>query len=271
MKRSPEEAKARYKEKFRKDPELALKRFFKGRSIPILSADALMEESDDYSSGPNGRRSYGAALYEIAAHQTDLAYAKLLNRPVEDGRDTVVFTAGGSASGKSSVLAVGALPKSAELVFDTTFSTPARAMGQVKRALQNSRKVHICYVYREFGVCVRAMLGRALNPKNGRVVNVGTMAKTHSGARDSVNQALVAYAENPDVTFAFFRLRSTGLIVLTPREYATLPIQNIDTLRARGDSLIDEIHRNQDERWHGGKVPRPVIDAARSDQSKNSE
>jgi len=223
-----------------------------------------MELSPAYAASPKDRRTYGATLYAVAAEHTDRVFRQLLAAPVKAGRNTVVFMAGGAASGKSSAVAVDQAPGDAEMVFDTTFSNSERAMAQVKMALDHGRQVQITYVHRDFEGAVRGMLGRAVSKGSGRVVNVGVMAHTHRGARDSILRVLEAYSEDRRVSFDFWKFCDGAVERISIREFLTLSVGGVDTLRQTGENILDGISYGNHERWDGGEVPRSILDAARS-------
>ena len=67
-------------------------------------------------------------------------YARLLTSEVGDN-DTVVFTAGGSATGKTSILRAAGKTPGVSFIVDTTFSNVVRAMREgFQKAIKKANK-----------------------------------------------------------------------------------------------------------------------------------
>ena len=69
----------------------------------VLNADDLFRHWPEYAGIPKARRWLGPLLYATARDFIDRAFASMLREAPAHGRN-VVFTAGGGASGKSTVL-----------------------------------------------------------------------------------------------------------------------------------------------------------------------
>jgi hypothetical protein len=257
-----EKVRARFSNLLTSDPSKVLDYFSKGRSVPKLSADDLMELSPEYASGPEGRRAYGSVLYPEAAKATDGAFHRLLSRPADPKKRTIVFTAGGASSGKSTAIASEHLPVDTEFVLDSTFSNPSRALGQVASALSAGRKVQVSYVARDFPEAVKGMLDRATGPGNGRVVDVGTMARTHAGAADTVAAALERYGADPRVRFEFYQFENDKVRHMSAEEFAAIQDRGVDTLRNEGENTLNALS-NHDPKWQNDPVRRSILSASR--------
>ncbi|MBR4878055.1 MAG: zeta toxin family protein, partial [Rhodocyclaceae bacterium] len=112
---------------------------------------------------------------------------RALAQPVREGRDAlVVFTAGGSGSGKSSAIgrALSEGTAVADITLDGTFSKLTKARNRVQAALDSGRKVAIRYVYCAPENAAKLAIGRAI--RHGRPVPVSVMAETHSQALQTV-------------------------------------------------------------------------------------
>ena len=102
----------------------------------------------------------------------------------EGYKPLVVFTAGGSGSGKSSAIAKVLGESNADITFDGTFSKLTKARNRVQAALDSGRKVAIRYVYCAPENAAKLAIGRAI--RHGRPVPVSVMAETHSQALQTV-------------------------------------------------------------------------------------
>src|ERR1700677_3356914 len=209
----------------------------------VLNSDDLFKMLPRYDKNPEERLFLGPLLYPVARKFTDYVYKKLLEAPLGKD-DTVVFTAGGSATGKSTILRAASGKPGVDFVVDTTFSDPVRAMAQVEKALASGRKVEIHYVYRDFSESVRAMLKRALDPQSGRIVPIDDMARTHYGAQRSVLTTLEDYQDNESVSIKLNELGTDGkLRTLDEKDFAGLLHGSVDKLQKSGQHVLDEFFR----------------------------
>ena len=200
----------------------------------VLNADDLFKQWPDYARHPVQRRSLGPILYDPAKKFTDRAFLHLLERKAAP-EATVVFTAGGGASGKSSILRAQLERPDVDFVVDTTFSNTGRALTQVSAALECGRNVEINYVYRPFEEAVAGMISRALDPENGRVVPIDDMARTHLGAQDSIFAAIETYADDPRVNIVLYESKTDeGLLPLDFEKLISRVLPEIDELQRRG-------------------------------------
>jgi hypothetical protein len=166
----------------RRDVEDTLKRMRDRSGRIVLNADDLFKMLPEYEANPADRKILGPMLYPTARKFTDEIYERLLSQPL-GSEDTIMLTAGGSATGKSTILRTDGRRPGVEFILDTTFSNTERGLLQIEKALEAGRKVEIQYVYRGFKSSVIAMLRRALDPASGRIVPIDDMARTHFGAQ----------------------------------------------------------------------------------------
>lgn len=213
----------------------------------ILNSDDLFRMLPQYEANPEDRMILGPLLYPTARDFTDATYAKLLARPATSD-DTIVFTAGGSATGKSSILRSAGRKRGVDFVVDTTFSNVERALDQVHRALAAQRKVEIHYVYRDFRESVIAMVERALDPESGRIVPIDDMARTHFGAQRAVLEAIVNFWEEPRVLVELRANTEGKLRQLTEEEFEQRLHASVDALAELGQTVLDELRENQNSK-----------------------
>jgi hypothetical protein len=164
----------------------------------VLNSDDLFRILPRYEAQPEERMFLGPLLYPSARKFTDEVYARLLTKTFGTN-DTVVFTAGGSATGKSSILRSAGDNPGVDYIVDTTFSNAERGFLQVDSALGSGRKVEIHFVQRDFRESVIGMIRRALDRKSGRMVPIDDMARTHFGAQRVLLAAMETYEEEPHV------------------------------------------------------------------------
>lgn len=186
----------------------------------VLNADDLFRCWPEYASDWKARRRLGSILYPIARKFIDAAFQRLLAEAPETGSQ-VVLTAGGGASGKSTILRALADREKVDFIVDTTLSNSSRAFTQVDAALAAGRFVEINYIYREFVDPVRGMVERTLDPSVGRIVPIDDLARTHFGAQETMFALMERYADEPRVAIRLWetlrggrgkRLNVAGLI-----------------------------------------------------------
>lgn len=240
--KSPEEIRlqAEFDVLLRTDPEATVERMRNKLSKKIvLNSDDLFRILPRYEAHPEERMRLGPLLYPVARQFTNEIFERQLS--CEFGaNDTVVFTAGGSATGKSSILRSAGKEPGVDFIVDTTFSDTARGLAQVDRALASGRKVEIHYVFRDFRESVVGMIERALDPESGRIVPIDDMARTHFGAQRAVLAAMEKFEDEPRVLIWLRANRDGKLRRLTEREFANLLHPSIDALSELGQIVLDE-------------------------------
>ena len=90
----------------------------------VLNADDLFKQWPQYAEDSLARRWLGPLLYSTAREFTDQAFRMLLEQPAQE-EQVVLFTAGGGASGKSTVLRAQGSRPDVDFIVDTTFSNLA--------------------------------------------------------------------------------------------------------------------------------------------------
>lgn len=157
-----------------------------------------------------GYKGYNAAEFSRASGTAKaLLYDHALDTNTGARNNTVLITAGGSGSGKTTAVSTNApLREKYAIVLDTTFSNNS-AVQDIQKALTKGYDVHINYVLRNpkeawsEGVLPRVQ-------KEGRVVSEGYFLKSHQDAVKNIGQAYEKYKDNPHVSFAFFHNTPTG-------------------------------------------------------------
>ena len=133
----------------------------------VLNADDAATLFDEYN---QDRATYRVAVHPAATWIRDELFRRVLAERAPEGRNRVVFTAGGNAAGKSTALAVTGIAKRAQVVFDSTFSNPEHAQRLMERALAAGKTITVVYVSRPIEEIFGAMLDRA--QEQGREVTI---------------------------------------------------------------------------------------------------
>ncbi len=174
----------------------------------VINTDIARELSPEYAAD----RSRASEVHGAASAFTKRLYADRLAAPTAPGKVPVVlFTAGGTGAGKSSVAAVtGKMSDTADIVYDTTMSTFKSSDEKIQQALASGRSVTIAYVYRD---PVEALSGGALPRamRTGRTAPLSVLQESHTGARKVIDQLAQKYAGDERVTiFAIDNSRGAG-------------------------------------------------------------
>ena len=185
-------------ERLRADPQGFVNRYrieFKDHFNPDNAAELFPE----YSSSTENRAKYRIAVAGAAGWVSDEAFKQRLAEPDEA---PVLFTAGGTASGKSTI--AGPATDGGLIVFDSTFSNGELSKRRLQEALGSGRKVEVCYVYRDPREAWAAAKERAKKEGAGRTVTSQAHVSTHGGAAKTVAWLTAEFSDNPQVEFRYF-------------------------------------------------------------------
>jgi hypothetical protein len=265
---APDEIKRRFAALLDHDPNAVLDATRDRGGHVVLNADDLFKRWPEYKAKPRDRRWLGPLLYPVAKEFIDRLFARLLGQPSTTG-DTIVFTAGGGASGKSTILQAQANRPEVDFVVDTTFSDSVRAIRQIEDALGAGRLVEVNYVYRDFNDAVIGMIERALDPKVGRIVPIDDMARTHFGAQETIFTILEQYENEPRVAVQLWRsLPGNQVKPFTLAGLVARALPDIDELQKLGQTVLDEIfeeaRHNPTGQWKDLSGDGSFYQAARS-------
>lgn len=125
----------------------------------------------------------------------DQVYGKLLAENKGKGTNTVHFTAGGAASGKSESIS-DAISKDHSIIYDTTLSSPAR-VADVKKALTSGFNVNIDYTASDPIAAWKRV------QKRGRKIPLESFARDYEQSLEQVKNLYNEYKNSPNVSFTF--------------------------------------------------------------------
>jgi len=207
--------------KLHENPEHYLTEYL-ARFGNVLNADDAATLFDEYNQDP---AKYRVAVHPAATWIRDELFQRALAVAAPEGRNRVVFMAGGNAAGKSTALAVTGIAKRAQVVFDSTFRNPAHAQRLMDQALGALKTVAVLYVSRPPEEAFPAMLDRA--QRQGRTVTIEQLVGSHRGAAQTVRDLSREFERNPDVEFAFFDNSANGtregtIELAAPQDYTEI-------------------------------------------------
>jgi hypothetical protein len=177
-KRAMQNAPESFLDELRSDPA----RFsdeYKRRFGNILNADDAATLFDRYNASPLTMRT---VVHPAATELRDSLLQERLAEDAPPGKNFVLFTAGGNATGKSTIALLSGAASAAHAVFDSTLSNPDEARKLVNQTLAAGKEVHIYHVSRPLDETLYGMIERSKG--EGRVVSIPQLLRStqHSAA-----------------------------------------------------------------------------------------
>jgi hypothetical protein len=186
-------------------------------------------------------RNLAAAVHEPSSYLSKVIYQQALDKKKAAGDTTpVIFTAGGSGSGKSATtpLAAGLLGVGQDgLIFDSTMSSSKSASKKIDQAL-NSTDADAAIVY------TNTPIERALrfNAARERSVSLDTLIDAHVGASNTIRELTEKYKDNPRVQFKIVNNYGAPKNVHMG-EIGDVPQYDKAELRAKLEGIVKEMHK----------------------------
>jgi hypothetical protein len=206
-----------------------------------FNSDNAAELFPEYSSSPENRAKFRSAVAAASEWVTGEAFRQRLAEP---DRKPVLFTAGGTASGKSTLADVEV--KASFIVFDSSFSNYELSKRRLQEALDSGRNVQVHYIYRDPLEAWRWTKIRAANEGAGRTVTPQIHAFTHAHAASTVARLAEEFAGDPRVQFRFYEnaegqgLTPGGIELARKGNYTNLRERIDEYERQRGSSASPE-------------------------------
>lgn len=167
----------------------------------VLNVDTARELSPGYATSKESRALLSPAVHEPASFFIKQLYADRLAEMPPDS--TVMFTSGGTGSGKSTAIngveSVRAAMDRSALVYDTNMNGLKSAQQKIEQALTAGAKVEIVHVQRDpVDALVNGALPRA--KRIGRTAPLEAHEATHIGAAETVVKLAEIYKDDPRVS-----------------------------------------------------------------------
>jgi hypothetical protein len=164
----------------------------------VLNADDAATLFDEYNRDP---AKYRVAVHPAATWIRDELFRRAIAERAPEGKNRVVFTAGGNAAGKSTAISFTQEESRAQVVFDSTFSNPEHAQRLVDQALAADKRITVLYVDRPLEDAFRGMLERA--GREGRLVTISQLIGSHRGAAETVRGLWRDFSRDTRCQFRF--------------------------------------------------------------------
>jgi len=150
---------------------------------------------------------------------------KLFTKALQNPEKNVVFTAGGSGSGKTTAINrfLGKIEDNSAAVLDSNLSSYSSAVKKIKEAKDAGKIIKIAYVYREpVDSFVNGVVKRGVDnvSEMGRIVPIKTVADNHKGSLEVVKRLYreATPAEKNNFTFIDNSLGKDNIKKITFRE-----------------------------------------------------
>jgi len=234
----------------------------------IISVDEARDLFPDYSASADARSVNAIAVQEPASLVTKRVLAEELVKPPSGPDAFVLFTGGGTGSGKTSGLkSVPELRErmdSADVVYDANLQDASLARAQIERTLASGRKAEVVYTIADPVVAWRdGTLVRASSEDNGRAIPSDVHAATHIGAAKAALELAAEYDGSPDVkvSLLYNSFDPSGASV---RPAAIEEVQAIASMDV--GALTQELNNVLEQANEAGAIPQRALEGSRQVQ-----
>lgn len=239
--------------KITSDPQKAVDEYIKAFENEV-SPDLALTQFEGYEGHNAGE------LSRASGAMKSLVYNDLLNTQQGIKNNTVLITAGGSGSGKTTGVQKGEpLKDEYSIVVDTTFSNNS-APKDIQKALDKGFKVDVAFTFRDPAT---AWTDGALKRvgEEGRVVSEGYFLQSHIDAQKNIIRAYNKYKDNPNVSFTF--------IQNTPdRTFPEVSFDKVSKHLYNRGTLAQEIIDATDNAYEQDKITESQYKALTADREK---
>jgi len=231
----------------------------------VLSADTARELSPDYA---NDRSGSSDAVHEPSSALIREMYTRKLAEQDPEGKNIVLFTAGGTGAGKSTAVAnipaMKDISDNAQMIYDTNLAKPKSAISKIQQALDAGKQVVIGYVHRDpVDALVNGALPRAM--KMGRTVPLAAHLDTHVNAPDSLLQVAEHFKGNDNVQIRVIDNslgRGNAKIV---------DLAKLADLGYNKDELRDKLSTALENEYTNGNISEQVYNGTKNGTTSNRE
>jgi hypothetical protein len=275
---------SRFAKQIERDPEKAISDYGK---LPetmggkFVSADIARELSPDYLRD----RTRSSAVQEPASELAKEMFARQLQRPLKKNEvPGVIFTSGGTGSGKTSGLeaAMKMDPKisRARAFYDSNLASLDSAVRRIEAVKKSGNQAHILHTYREpVQAWTDGVLKRASKQEKkfgtGRTVPMDVHAATHTNSNRVIHALATRYAGDDQVKITVVdNSNGKGGARVIPVEQ--LPVLNYNDIRSKLNDATESEHaagRISDATYHGVRgepVPEPRANGGRGTEQNGN-
>jgi dephospho-CoA kinase len=182
----------------------------------VISADDMRELFPQYTASPASRSIHSISVHEAVTAMAQELYERALAVDDPRGNNSVLFVAGGVASGKTTAMRTIDAVKSAEIIYDSTMRRYESAHRRVQQALQAGKLVVVVYVFTPIERSAVWLVDRAV--ATGRVVAADAAARSHWQAQHTFLKLIKEFDGNSAVSFLLIDNSGAKAMLVKPAE-----------------------------------------------------
>lgn len=156
--------------------------------------------SQEYAESREARTRWSRATQKPAGALSDYLFEEALRNPDPSKRAVVVFTAGGTGAGKTTVLA--GLPglTNVQFVYDSNLGSKKSSVQKIEAAKTAGNQVEVIFVHRDpVEALIGGVLPRAMT--EGRAVDLDAHARMYRDATENFGYLCRRFAQNSNTAF----------------------------------------------------------------------
>jgi hypothetical protein len=169
----------------------------------VINADDMRDLFPQYTASRASRSLHSDSVHEAVSAMAAELYRRALLIDDPRGNNTVLFTAGGGGSGKTTAIRtideIRRTALAAQIIYDGTMSSYKSSHQRVTQALEADKLVGVVFVFAPIEKSAGWLVKRAV--KSGRVVPAVIAAKSHWRAQQTFLQLVDEYQGNPAISF----------------------------------------------------------------------
>ena len=169
----------------------------------VISADDMRSLFPQYAASPASRSIHSQSVHEAVTAMAAELYRRALLIDDPRGNNTVLFTAGGVSSGKTTAIntidEVHRAAMAAQIIYDGTMRNYESAHRRVMMAMDAGKLVGVVYVFTPIEKSAPWLVDRAV--KTGRVVQANFAGRSHWQAQHTFLQLVNDFDGNPAISF----------------------------------------------------------------------
>lgn len=183
---------------------------YSARFAKRIDVDSARELCPAYANSYKNRARLAPLIHEPASQIVKAVWHALLNESFGE-TGFVIFLAGGSGSGKSTVVQSKKFQnafRDAIVIYDSTFSSYASANIKIQEGLSAGKDVDIYYIHRNAKDAAYSVVERAV--RSGRTIPIQEIAKIHWGSQNTIFELCEQYKDSENVTIYLFDNSNSG-------------------------------------------------------------
>ena len=224
----------------------------------VVNTDSARELFPEYAAD----RSKSNSVHEPASFLSKEIYQKLLKEKKGQGNNKVVFSAGGTGSGKSfsieNLSELDSTYRAAPIVYDGNLAGLKSSTQKIEDALKNGYKVSIIYVDRDpVKALAEGALPRAM--RMGRTVPLKEHVSTHLRSRETLQQLAKKYTNNPNVAIEVVDNNGSKL------DIKQSSLDNLAKKRYNEEEVARNVYEELESQYQQGNISETVYKATLGD------